>query len=170
MSTDPTQVPEAEGLDNDYARLVASYSAPQTVAAALERVRAEARRRESARELARGLVTRARGGLLHNHTIREIARYFRAADRGRVDLLQVSKGTGIPLGDARQVLCEFVDAGLLIEYEELADDQVRRSYELADGALGGITEVFVETESAARHARRGGAGWAPAWLKWGRAR
>lgn len=167
MSKDSNYGPEAAGTDADYARLVAHYSAPQTVAAALERVKTEARRREKAREL----VTRARGGLLHNHTVREIARYFRAADRGGVDLLQVAEGTGIPLSDTRQVLREFVDAGLLYEYEEPAGEHVRRSYELAQGAQGAVTEVFVETEAAARREQQDGqenGGWAHGRLRWGR--
>lgn len=169
MSTDPTHGSEAHGPDAGYARLVAHYSAPQTVAAALERVKAEARRREKAREL----VTRARGGLLHNHTVREIARYFRVDDRGRVDLLQVAEDTGIPLSDTRQVLREFVDAGLLYEYKEPVGDQMRRSYELADAAQGGITEVFVETEATDRQrqeAEQKKGGWAFGAFRWGRAR
>ncbi|TVZ90511.1 hypothetical protein [Streptomyces sp. BK340] len=169
MSTGPTRSPEADGSDDGYARLVARYSAPETVTTALEQVKAEARRREKAREL----VTRARGGVLHNHTVREIARYFRTGDRGRVDLLKVANATGIPLSDARQVLREFVVAGLLHEYEEAVGDHIRRSYKLVDGAQGGITEVFVETEAAARQtesADEKGSSWVPGWLKWGRAR
>ncbi|WP_190040336.1 hypothetical protein [Streptomyces fructofermentans] len=169
MTTDPTHGGEATEPDAGYARVVAHYSVPETVAAALERVKAEARRREKAREL----VARARGGLLHNRTVREIAGYFRDADRGRVDLLQVAEATGIPLSDTRQVLREFVDAALLHEYEEPDGQQVRRSYELADGARGGITEVVVETEAAARQGRHAGqeeGSWAPDWLPWGRAR
>ncbi|MCK8678732.1 hypothetical protein [Streptomyces lichenis] len=84
----------------------------------------------------------------HNHTVREVARYFRGEERGRVDLLQVSRATGIPLGDCRQVLREFTEAGLLREYAEPAGERgepVRRSYELAEGGRGGMTEVFVET-------------------------
>jgi hypothetical protein len=87
---------------------------------------------------------------LHNHTVREIARYFRKAERGRVDLLQVSEDTGIPLTDSRQVLREFVDAGLLYEHAEPVGKEVRRSYELAEGGKGGITEVFIEAEAASR--------------------
>ncbi|NUV64879.1 hypothetical protein [Streptomyces sp. CAI-85] len=173
MSMDPTPSFETENPDDAYARVVAAYSAPQAVAAALERVKVEARRREKAQELALELATRARGGLLHNHTVKEIARYFRTPERGRVDLLQVAESTGIPLSDARQVLCEFVSAGLLDEYEEEVGDLIRRSYEVADGAHGGITEVFVEAESAARngqHARQEKSGWLPGWVKWGRAR
>ncbi|KNE80171.1 hypothetical protein ADZ36_23445 [Streptomyces fradiae] len=158
-----------DGSDDSYARLVARYSAPQTVNAALEQVKAEARRREKAREL----VTRARGGVLHNRTVREIARYFRGNDCGRVDLLQVADDTGIPLSDTRQVLREFVVAGLLHEYEEELGDHIRRSYALADGAQGGITEVFVETEAVARQAEGADekeSGWVSGWLRWGRAR
>ncbi|MGW1364914.1 hypothetical protein ACWCQP_46890 [Streptomyces chartreusis] len=169
MNTEHTHDAEADDSDAGYARLVAHYSAPHTVAAALERVKAEALRREKAREL----VTRARGGLLHNHTVREVARYFRASDRGRVDLWQVAEGTGIPLSETREVLREFVDAGLLYEYEESIDEGVRRSYKLVDGAQSGITEVFVETEAAAKqgqHASPDKATWAPGWLKWRRAR
>ncbi|MFD3549347.1 hypothetical protein ACFWUW_27740 [Streptomyces sp. NPDC058655] len=169
MSAGTTRSPHTDGSDDGYARLVARYSAPQTLNAALERVRAEARRREKAREL----VTRARGGVLHNHTVREIARYFRGDDRGRVDLLQIANATGIPLSDARQVLREFVVAGLLHEYEEALGDHIRRSYALVNGAQGGITEVFVETEAATRQADRvdeAEGGWIPGWLRWGRAR
>ncbi|MFF3691651.1 hypothetical protein [Streptomyces sp. NPDC002187] len=166
MSTDPIHSTHddsaAAGLDAAYARLVARYSAPETVAVALEGVKAEARRRAKAREL----VTRSRRGLLHNHTVREIARYFRAAERGRVDLLQVAEDTGIPLSDSRQVLREFVDAGLLHEYAEPAGEQVRRVYELAEGGKGGMTEVFVETEAAAQREERGAYGS----LGWGEAR
>ncbi|MDX3458805.1 hypothetical protein PV396_43980 [Streptomyces sp. ME02-8801-2C] len=169
MSTGPTRSPETDGSDDGYARLVARYSAPETVTAALEQVKAEARRREKAREL----VTRARGGVLHNHTVREIARYFRTGDRGRVDLLKVASDTGIPLSDTRQVLREFVVAGLLHEYEEAIGDHTRRSYTLADGAQSGITEVFVETEAAARQTEgtdEKEGGWIPGWLRLGRAR
>ncbi|MEH0633660.1 hypothetical protein QBA35_09835 [Streptomyces bottropensis] len=169
MSTGPTRSPDTDDSDDGYAQLVAHYSAPQTVNAALERVRTEARHREKAR----ALVTRARGGVLHNHTVREIARYFRTEDRGRVDLLQVADETGIPLSEARQVLREFVVAGLLHEYEEAYGGDIRRSYTLVDGAKGGITEVFVETEAAARQVEgvnETEGGWIPGWLKWGRAR
>ncbi|MFE2473699.1 hypothetical protein [Streptomyces mirabilis] len=168
MSTDPTndtpREPEAAGSDNAYARLVARYSVPETVAAALEGVKAEVRRRARAREL----VTRARGGLLHNRTVREIARYFRDADRGRVDLLNVAEATGIPFSDTRQVLREFVDAGLLHECAEPHGEQVRRTYELAEGARGGMTEVFVEAEAAARREDHGD--WVHGRLGWGEAR
>ncbi|MFB6578749.1 hypothetical protein ACFCYC_15255 [Streptomyces sp. NPDC056402] len=146
MSPSSGDGPDASDVYARYARLVTHYSAPEIVATALERVKAEARRREKAK----ALVVRARGGVLHNHTVRQIAGYFRAADRGRVELLQVAEGTGIPLSEARQVLLEFVDAGLLAQYDELVGNQVRRTYELADGAQGGITEVFVETEAARR--------------------
>ncbi|MFI5966663.1 hypothetical protein ACIA8J_31460 [Streptomyces asoensis] len=169
MTTGPNRNPETDGPDDGYAQLVARYSAPETVTAALEQVKAEARRREKAREL----VIRARGGVLHNHTVREIARYFRAEERGEVDLLKVASDTGIPLSDTRQVLREFVVAGLLHEYEEEVGDHIRRSYKLVDGAQGGITEVFVETEAAARQtedADEKEASWLPGWLKWGRAR
>ncbi|MEU6484943.1 hypothetical protein [Streptomyces sp. NPDC046887] len=140
----------------NYSQLVAHYSAPERVGSALERVKAEARRRAAVR----ALVVRARGGVLHNHTVREVARYFRGEERGRVDLLQVSRATGVPLGDCRQVLREFTEAGLLREYAEPAGEHgelVRRSYELAEGGRGGMTEVFVETEAGAgaRRAERG---------------
>lgn len=81
--------------------------------------------------------------------------------------------TGIPLSEARQVLREFVVAGLLHEYEEAYGDDIRRSYTLVDGAKGGITEVFVETEAAARlveGVNKTEGGWIPGWLKWERAR
>ncbi|WP_369242273.1 hypothetical protein AB5J56_44870 [Streptomyces sp. R21] len=62
---------------------------------------------------------------------------------------------------------------MLHEYEEPLGDHIRRSYTLADGAQGGIAEVFVETEAAARQ-MAGADGekgrWVPGWLKWGRAR
>jgi hypothetical protein len=147
MSTDPTQGPETADRDDAYARLVVRYSAPETVGAALEQVKAQARRRQTARDL----ITRARGGLLHNHTVREIARYFRAADRGRVEPRHVAESTGIPLNDSLQVLREFADAGLLNQYEEPVGRQdVRRTFELADGAKSGMTDVFIETEAAAQ--------------------
>ncbi|MFJ3842341.1 hypothetical protein ACIPY6_43655 [Streptomyces sp. NPDC090054] len=147
--------------------MLAHYSAPASVTAALERIKAEGHRRERVREL----VTRARGGLLHNYTVKEIAAYFRAAERGRVDLRQVAEATGIPISDTRQVLREFVIAGLLIEYEQPDGEQVRRLYELADNGQEGITEVFIEAEAAARerrHSRK-----TERWLRglgWGRAR
>ncbi|MFI1415685.1 hypothetical protein ACH4Y0_38075 [Streptomyces sp. NPDC020707] len=145
MSIDPAQGPETGDRDDTYARLVARYSAPETVAAALERVKSQVWRRQAARDL----ITRAGDGLLHNHTVREIARYFRTADRGRVEPLHVAESTGISLNDSIQVLREFADAGLLNQYEEPAEHQdVRRTFELADGAKGGMTDVFIETEAA----------------------
>jgi hypothetical protein len=147
MSTDPTHGIETADHDATYARLVARYSVPETVGAALEQVKAQARRRQAARDL----VTRARGGLLHNHTVREIARYFRAADRGRVDALRVAESTAISLNDSLQVLREFANAGLLNQYEEqVGRRDMRRTFELADGAKSGITDVFIETEAAAQ--------------------
>lgn len=168
MSTDPTRDAKTRVPSNDCDRLVAHYSAPHTLNTALERVMAEARRREKAREL----ITRARGGLLHNHTVREVARYFRAADRGWVDLLQVADSTGLHLSDTRQVLREFVDAGLLEEQEEPYGGMIRRSYKLIGGAKGGITDVFVETEAATKrreHTDQAKQAWLPGWLRQGRA-
>ncbi|MEV7252604.1 hypothetical protein [Streptomyces cyaneofuscatus] len=165
MNGNSSKGPAMQGQDAEYERLVARFSQPQALDSALERVKAEARRRARAREL----VTRARGGRLHNHTVREIARYFRTGERGRVDLLEVADQTGIPLSDARQVLREFVDAGLLQERKEMVNDLVRRSYELTDGAHGGITEIFVETEATAQqHTEQEGAGWVSGRLGWGR--
>lgn len=167
MSQDLTPSSGADGRDAEYARLLAHYSAPATVAAALERVKTEARRRERTRDL----ITRARGGVLHNHTVKEIAAYFRTVGRSRVDLRQVVEATGIPISATRQVLREFVAAGLLNEYERPDGDQVQRLYEVVDGAHGGITDVFIETEAAVqqrRHPREVGS-----WLRglgWGRAR
>lgn len=152
MSTDPTQDIETAHRDDAYARLVARYSAPRTVGAALEQVKAQARRRQAARDL----VTRARGGLLHNRTVREIARYFRADDRGRVEPLHVAESTGLPLNDSLQVLREFADAGLLNQYEERVGRDVRRTFELADGAEGGMTDVVIETEAAVQREEHSG--------------
>ncbi|MFJ6485990.1 hypothetical protein ACIQK6_38585 [Streptomyces sp. NPDC091682] len=167
MNINPTNDPATDGQDAEYERLVTRFSESQTLSSTLERVKAEALRRRKAGEL----VTRARGGLLHNHTVREIARYFRTADRGPVELRQVTNHTGIPLGVAREVLREFVHAGLLHEHEEKDGESTRRFYQLASGAHDGMTAVFIETEAGARrHAEQDDAGWASGWLGWGSSR
>lgn len=62
---DPTHnEPESADLDAAYTRLVTRYSAPETVAAALERVTAEARRRSKAEE-------QATQGQLHTSAVDE---------------------------------------------------------------------------------------------------
>ncbi|MFF3020691.1 hypothetical protein [Streptomyces sp. NPDC057939] len=70
-------------------------------------------------------------------TVKEISVYSRTAERGRVDLRQVSEATGIPIGDTRQVPREFAIAGFLIEHEQPDGEQVCRLYEPADGRQEG---------------------------------
>ncbi|MEU2739405.1 DUF742 domain-containing protein [Streptomyces sp. NPDC007095] len=137
---DPTRSaldePESADIDTTYTQLVARYSRPETVAAALERVTAEARRRKNAERV---LASRAAtvgldpesGSARRRHRLAVEALVRSTADRSQIhgllpehvriwelcretkSVAEISALLRVPLGVARMLIAGMAAAGLV---------------------------------------------------------
>lgn len=156
MDTSTSDGKFEEWLAGPFHRLVAEFNDQDQ----LTDVLAEVTRAGHQRRVARRMVTTPGSGPLVNHVVVDIARYFRREKRGEVDILEVSRATGVALPDCRAVLQQFVTAGLLTERVEptRAGLPDRRLYELTDAGASGTgaivesaDKILREQQDARRH-------------------